>query len=173
MQLTGLLLAILIITSGLDLAEANGNNPFSEFTSRVRDYPVKRKCRAVYSRVRESSSLTLAAGYTAWVAASETARPLGAGLMQVLNQPFWANAGGVAVAGMVSGAVLRASDYGKSNKDADVLKGVVAEAIKSNPGVDRLEVKVNGPTGEWTVTISATKPQTPPPPPPPPGSKGR
>lgn len=128
----------------------------SDFASRLRGNQLKKQCRVVYNCVKDASKVTIAAGYTGWVAAAERAKPAGQSLMQFLNQPFWANAGGVAIAGMISGGVLKAASCSKSNNEADIIKAVVAEALRASPGADKIEVTVGGPYGTWNVVIAAT-----------------
>ncbi|GJN84224.1 hypothetical protein PLIIFM63780_007780 [Purpureocillium lilacinum] len=136
----------------------------SDFASRLRGNQLKKQCRVVYNCVKDASKVTIAAGYTGWVAAAERAKPAGQSLMQFLNQPFWANAGGVAIAGMISGGVLKAASCSKSNNEADIIKAVVAEALRASPGADKIEVTVGGPYGTWNVVIAATERDHYPPP---------
>ena len=136
------------------------NSPVSrsldnDVTTELEDRDLKDTCSLAVECARLVGRMTIEYGYLAWVAAAERAKPAGQSLMQFLNQPFWANSGGVAIAGIISNAVNGAAKCSTSNNEADLVKAAIAEAVKVNPNAGKIKATVQGPGGSWTITIEA------------------
>lgn len=126
-------------------------------------------CQAIVDCVRDyGGAWVVSKGYVAYVAAAEYAvqGTIYKDLMEFLNQPFVANAGGVAIAGVISGQINEATkkECSTSGSESDVIGAAIAAAIAAKPSATEVAVTVNGPSGSWTITVSAgaenTKPTT-------------
>ncbi|KAI0010954.1 hypothetical protein F4779DRAFT_261301 [Xylariaceae sp. FL0662B] len=117
---------------------------------------LKGVCQLIFQCFKEIGKATVSAGYAAWLETARTAADkAGKPLMKFLNQPFWANAGGVAIAGIVSGQINLASSCSTASSDADVLASAIAAAVAAHPNSSEVSVTVNGKGGTWTVTVAA------------------
>ena len=83
--------------------------------------------------------------------------PTGQNIQDFLNQPFWANTLGVGIAGTISGQINQATakECSTSGDPADAIRGALAEGFAHNPDASAVTVEINGPSGSWTVTVSA------------------
>lgn len=86
---------------------------------------------------------------------------LGNTLVGYFNQPFLANAGGVAIAGVISSNINErlqkkvATECSTSGSEADTISAAVAGALAANPSATQVSVTLNGPSGSWTITVVA------------------
>ncbi|OTA99233.1 hypothetical protein M426DRAFT_257247 [Hypoxylon sp. CI-4A] len=118
------------------------------------------QCQLAYTCVKEVGGAAISKGWEVWLkAATEAQRRAGdAGLIDFLKSPFFANAGGVAIAGIISAHVngqANPSSCSTSSSEADVVGAAVGAAIASNPQATEISVNVNGPSGTWAITVSA------------------
>lgn len=132
-----------------------------------RDFP--QQCKAGWNCVKYGGQWVLLSAYNVWIS---TAEYMADGnprqdLFDFLNQPFIANAAGVAVAGIVSGQVNEAtkkecSTSDSGNTQADIIRAAVEAAIAANPQAEEVSVDVTGPSGTVTIKIKAGPPNTTP-----------
>jgi hypothetical protein len=107
--------------------------------------------------------------YNTWISAAEYAvngNP-GKDLMDFLNQPFVANAAGVAIAGTISGQINEAtkkecSTEKPESSQADIIRGAVQGVLAANPNAQDVSVDVTGPSGSINIKITAGAPNTSP-----------
>ncbi|KAF5008742.1 hypothetical protein FDECE_4979 [Fusarium decemcellulare] len=116
-------------------------------------------CQVITDCLRTGAQYTLLAGWTAWVRmadyASNRARK---DIFQFLNQPFVANAAGVAIAGIISGQVNEAAKQScgtAGSTEADVVGAAVGSVLQANPSASDVTITVNGPSGSWTITVTS------------------
>ncbi|KAI1081810.1 hypothetical protein F5B20DRAFT_58244 [Whalleya microplaca] len=128
-----------------------------ELVAELEGRNLKGQCQAVFGCAKEYTRATVSAGYWLWLAAAEKAADNGGrSLMKFLDRPFWANAGGVAIAGTISGQINKAaSSCSTSSSEADVVGSAVAAAVAAHPNASELSVTVKGTNGAWTVTLAA------------------
>jgi hypothetical protein len=115
-------------------------------------------CQAITDCVVENSGVALRAGINAWITIAQYASAENRkALMDFLNQPFIANAAGVAIAGIISGQINEATkkECSTSESEADVISSVVNQALSHHPTGEDVTVTVNGPSGSWTITVNA------------------
>lgn len=81
----------------------------------------------------------------------------GQDLMDFLKSPFSANAGGVGLTGQISGVVNGATktECSTSEDSADQIGAVLNTLASQNPDAGDLSVRVNGPSGSWTISMAA------------------
>ncbi|KAM0541960.1 hypothetical protein ACHAPJ_013022 [Fusarium lateritium] len=88
----------------------------------------------------------------------------GGKIMEFLNQPFVANAAGVAIAGVISGQINEASkkECSTSGSELDVVTGAVQAALQDHRDATSISVTINGPAGSVHIDItSKTKGESP------------
>lgn len=78
-------------------------------------------------------------------------------LMDFLKTPFTANAGGVALTGQVSGTITGATkvECSTAEESYDQISSVLNTLAAQNPDAADLAVRVNGPSGSWTIAVAA------------------
>jgi hypothetical protein len=112
-------------------------------------------CKSAFSCVKKVNEVTLAYAAFAWL---EAAKFVSSGKIGAfLNQPFVANAGGVAVAGILSGQF---NEYTKKQcspggSEADALKQAIEIAVNAHPDAGSISVSITSPAGTWTLDMSA------------------
>lgn len=120
---------------------------------------LKGNCQAVVGCVKSLGGAAILTGYNTWVTLAEYAAggTVGKDLMTFLNQPFVANAAGVAIAGTISGQINAATstECSTSSSEADVITAAIAAAVAAKPDATEVAVTINGPSGSWTITVAA------------------
>ncbi|KAF4966731.1 hypothetical protein FSARC_5596 [Fusarium sarcochroum] len=96
--------------------------------------------------------------YGAFFAYFQTVSNVSGGkIMEFLNQPFVANAAGVAIAGVISGQINEATkkECSTSGSQLDVVTGAVQAALQEHRDATSISVAVTGPAGSWHIDITA------------------
>lgn len=78
-------------------------------------------------------------------------------IMEFLNQPFVANAAGVAVAGVISGQINEATkkECSSTGNEIDALKAAIDAGLnQGNSGATSISVTVKGQAGSFTVDMT-------------------
>lgn len=126
-------------------------------------------CQAAQQCVVYGAQYVLLLAYNTWISTADYAAhgSPGKDLMDFLNQPFVANAAGVAVAGIISGQVNEAtkkecSTDSSESSQADIIRGAVEAVLDKNPDAEEISVDVSGPSGTVNVKIKAGPPNTSP-----------
>ncbi|KAH7263770.1 hypothetical protein BKA59DRAFT_506786 [Fusarium tricinctum] len=126
-------------------------------------------CRAAGRCVVYGSQYVLLLAYNTWISAAEYAAggTVTKDLMDFLNQPFVANAAGVAVAGVISGQINEATKKECSTKppetsQADIVRSAVEAVIDKNTEAQDVSIDVTGPSGAINIKIKAGPPNTSP-----------
>ncbi|KAH6970217.1 hypothetical protein DER45DRAFT_640289 [Fusarium avenaceum] len=126
-------------------------------------------CRATGRCIVYGSQYVLLLAYNTWISAAEYAASgtVTKDLMDFLNQPFIANAAGVAVAGVISGQINEATKKECSTKppessQADIVRAAVGAFVDKNPQTKDVSVDVTGPSGTYNIKVSAGAPNTSP-----------
>ncbi|KAF9771673.1 hypothetical protein IL306_010681 [Fusarium sp. DS 682] len=147
-----------------ELVSWGGNNStLKDRNLQIEERNIPDTCKLAVNCAKEWSGAFLDGAYNAFFQAAGYVS--GGKIMDFLNQPFVANAGGVAVAGIISGQINEATkkDCSNSGSELDVVTQAVKEALAANPGASSVSVSVTGPAGTWTVDITAKpKGQDPP-----------
>lgn len=112
-------------------------------------------CRAAVNCFKAWPGVILAEAYNAYFQSAEYLS--GGKIMAFLNQPFVANAAGVAVAGVISGQINEATkkECSSSGSEVEALKDAVKIALDANPGSNSVSVAITGPAGTWTIDVTA------------------
>ncbi|KAM0337832.1 hypothetical protein ACHAPU_011501 [Fusarium lateritium] len=143
-----------------DLHEITANTTSVAVGLDSRDLKGTRK--AVARCVLYSSQYSLLLAYNVWISAAEYASS--GQLMEFLNQPFIANALGVAVAGTISGKILEATKKECSTQpestEADIVRTAVGVVIDKKHDTQDISVDVTGPSGTFNVKTTAGAPNT-------------
>lgn len=117
------------------------------------------RCQAVFNCLKDTGDAVLSGALGAYfqIAAYAANGTPGKDLMTFLNQPFVANAAGVAVAGVISGQINEATkkECSTSGSQEDVLNAAVSAAIAKAPTSGAISVTVNGPSGSWSIDVHA------------------
>ncbi|KAF4463779.1 hypothetical protein FALBO_9401 [Fusarium albosuccineum] len=136
-------------------------------TRDIEERNLRDNCQAVFNCVKYGGQAALLTGINTWITLADYAKggTVGKDLMDFLNQPFVANAAGVAIAGVISGQINEAtkSECSTSGSEADVIGAAVNAALAQNPDAEDVSVQVNGPSGSWTITVNAGKENSNPP----------
>lgn len=140
---------------------------------RVRDLEyearnLEQRCQALASCTKQGGKWLVANGYELWLRTADYARggTVKKDIMDFLNQPFVANAGGVAIAGLISGGILGSvktecstnksdSTTPNDNPTTDQVQAAIAAALAGSSEAQEIKVEVNGPSGSWSITVSA------------------
>ncbi|KAK9772022.1 hypothetical protein AB5N19_07024 [Seiridium cardinale] len=127
---------------------------------KLQDRNFNQKCQAVVRCVKNGAVNVVAVGQDLWVqyATAAAAKKGYKNVMDFLNQPFYANAGGVAIAGIVSGqtnAALAGTSCSTTASANDTLGAIIAAAVASNPEGQTLNIQVTGNSSGFTLNISA------------------
>lgn len=114
-------------------------------------------CQAVLNCVKYGGQTAILTAWNTWITVAEWAKKDDNDLVSFLNSPFVASAGGVAVAGIISGQVnaATAKECSTSNTEADVISAAVHEALSRDPEAGAASIQINGPNGSWTITVGA------------------
>ncbi|OTA52375.1 hypothetical protein K449DRAFT_403015 [Hypoxylon sp. EC38] len=138
------------------------NDSLSEFEERNLDSI----CQAATTCAKVVGTSAVAIGKVAWqgwlnAAEAASRRAHQHGLIDFLKTPFFANAGGVAIAGVISAHINgqanpKPAECSTSKSEADVVGAAIAAAVASNPKANEISVNINGPSGTWAITIAAT-----------------
>jgi hypothetical protein len=144
------------LVTGGDTDDDSFNETFS-----LEERNIANSCKAGWSCAKEYGRASLEFGWYMWLAAAQKADSTGAkkGLVAFLKTPFFANAGGVAIAGLISNSILnhgKPADCSTANSEADVVSAALAAAIKANPKATQITADITGPKGEWHITLGAT-----------------
>lgn len=127
--------------------------------AKLEDRNFNQKCQAVVNCVKSGGRQAVAGGQYLWVeyATAAAAKKGYSNVMEFLNQPFVANAAGVAVAGVISGQINAATETQCSTSGSanDTVASVIAAAVASNPDGQALKIEVTGSSGQWTLNIAA------------------
>ncbi|KAF4450123.1 hypothetical protein F53441_6722 [Fusarium austroafricanum] len=154
-----------------DLDEIVAN---SSISTRSDDNPLdprdlKATCKAAQKCLKDGGQYVLLLAYNTWVSAAEYAASgtVRKDLMDFLNQPFVANAAGVAVAGVISGQInentkKECSTKPPENSQADTIRAALEVAIDKSPQVGEVAVDVEGPSGTVNIKVRAGPPNTSP-----------
>ncbi|KAM0342902.1 hypothetical protein ACHAPU_009106 [Fusarium lateritium] len=113
------------------------------------------QCRAAVGCAKKLSEGLLALGKAGFFKAVEAVS--NGAVMDFLNQPFVANAAGVAVAGVISGQINEATkkQCSASGSEVDALKDAADIALQANPGASSISVTITSPAGSWTLDMTA------------------
>ncbi|KAF5672289.1 hypothetical protein FHETE_3787 [Fusarium heterosporum] len=113
------------------------------------------QCRAAVNCAKVLSQGLLALGKDGFFKAVEAVS--NGAVMDFLNQPFVANAAGVAVAGVISGQINEATkkQCTSSGNEVDALKDAAEIALRERPGSDSISVTITTPAGPWTLDLTA------------------
>lgn len=130
---------------------------------------ISQQCKAGWNCVKYGGQWVLLSAYNVWISTAEymaNGNPR-QDLFDFLNQPFMANAAGVAIAGTISGQINDAtkkecSTSNSGNTQADIIRAAVEAAVAANPDSGELSVDVTGPSGTVTIKIKAGPPDTTP-----------
>ncbi|OAQ76389.1 hypothetical protein VFPBJ_08749 [Purpureocillium lilacinum] len=127
---------------------------------------IKEKCHEAVSCVKSRGSATIKAAYQFWIAAAEKAKPVCSSLLEFLDRPFWATWVGVAIGGVISAHInslsLNSCSANRSplGTDAEVVRNVVAHAVAAHVDATDMSITVHGPSGEWTINIASSGPDS-------------
>ncbi|KAH6969230.1 hypothetical protein DER45DRAFT_589716 [Fusarium avenaceum] len=138
-----------------EIMSLNHNTTIHDRDLELEERNIPDTCRAAVNCFKAWPGVILAEAYNAYF---QTAEYLSGGkVMAFLNQPFIANAGGVAVAGVISGQVNEAlkKECSSSGSEVDALKDAVKIALDANPGSNSVSVTITGPAGTWTIDVTA------------------
>ncbi|KAF4345886.1 hypothetical protein FBEOM_177 [Fusarium beomiforme] len=142
---------------------SGNNSTLKDRNLQLEDRNIPDTCKLAVGCAKKWSGVFLSEAYNAFFQAAGYVS--GGKVMEFLNQPFVANAAGVAVAGVISGQINEATkkDCSNSGSELDVVTQAVKEALASNPESSSVSVSVTGPAGTWAVDITARpKGQDPP-----------
>ncbi|KAF5655653.1 hypothetical protein FHETE_11158, partial [Fusarium heterosporum] len=127
------------------------------------------QCNAAGRCIAYGSQYVLLLAYNTWISAAEYAASgtVKKDLMDFLNQPFIANAAGVAVAGIISGQINEAtkkecSTNPPETSQADIIRAAVEAVVDKNTQAQDLSIDVTGPSGTVNIKIKAGPPNTSP-----------
>jgi hypothetical protein len=126
------------------------------------------RCQSAIGCAKRSGSYLIRNGKNLWLdyANAAAAKKGYENIMDFLNQPFYANAGGVAIAGVISykinNAGQNASGCSTAGTANDTLASVISAAVASNPDGQELSIKVTGNETSFTIDISAGPPNSKP-----------
>ncbi|KAI1399915.1 hypothetical protein F4819DRAFT_488143 [Hypoxylon fuscum] len=142
-----------IKTRDIDL----GNN---ETLAELVDRNLEAQCQLVYNCVKKTGSAAISKGWEIWLKTAEVSaeRAKKVGLVDFLKSPFFANAGGVAIAGIIAAHVngqANPASCSTSDTDADLVASAISAAVASNPTANVVSVDINGPRGSWNIVVSA------------------
>ncbi|KAF4496665.1 hypothetical protein FAGAP_7156 [Fusarium agapanthi] len=115
--------------------------------------------------VGNTTNYVLLLGYSAWLSTTEYVS-IG-NLWKFLNKPFVANAGGVAIAGVISGRINEAikkecSTESPDNSQADIIRTALQSVIDKNTEAGEVSIDISGPSGMVKIKIKAGPPNTSP-----------
>ncbi|KAJ3543272.1 hypothetical protein NM208_g3656 [Fusarium decemcellulare] len=153
----------------VDEIVANSSASLSSASTGLESRDLAGMCTATKNCLVFGTQWFLLQAYNTWISLAEYAAngTPGKDLMDFLNQPFVANAAGVAVAGVISGKINDATKKECStapapSSQADLLRSAIQVMLDNNPGAQQVVVTVDGPNGSITVTASAGPPNTSP-----------
>lgn len=107
--------------------------------------------------VKFGNGNTILPGINVWVdLAIFAAGDAGQDLMDFLKSPFSANANGISLTGQVSGVVSSTTktECSTSGDSADQIGSVLNTLAAQNPDAGDLAIRVNGPSGSWTISMA-------------------
>ncbi|KAF5004998.1 hypothetical protein FDECE_8523 [Fusarium decemcellulare] len=146
----------------IDEIIANSSTSTSSEGTRLESRDLAEVCRATKDCIVFGTQYFLLQAYNTWISLAEYAAQgtPGKDLMDFLNQPFVANAAGVAIAGVLSGQINEATKKECStapppSSQADLLRAAMQVMLDNNPGAQEVVVTVDGPSGKLTLTASA------------------
>ncbi|KIL95721.1 hypothetical protein FAVG1_00459 [Fusarium avenaceum] len=138
-----------------EIMSLNRNTTIHDRDLELEERNIPDTCRAAVNCFKAWPGVILAEAYNAYF---QSAEYLSQGnIMAFLNQPFVANAAGVAVAGVISGQINEATkkECSSSGSEVDALKDAVKIALDANPGSNSVSVAITGPAGTWTIDVTA------------------
>ncbi|KAL7623121.1 hypothetical protein AAE478_006801 [Parahypoxylon ruwenzoriense] len=133
-----------------------------ELESELTERNLEQQCRFIMSCAKKYGGRALRSGWEEWlqqaIAAVRTKSK--SGLVDFLKSPFFANSGGVAIAGVISSHIkgqanLKAADCSTSHSEADFIGAAIGAAMAKTPAATEISVNVSGPGGTWGITLQA------------------
>ncbi|KAG5743464.1 hypothetical protein H9Q70_013819 [Fusarium xylarioides] len=148
----------------LDIDEIVGNSTISDGTQ-LESRDLAGTCRAGQKCVVKATNYVLLLGYSAWLSTAEYVSS--GNLWEFLNKPFVANAGGVAIAGIISGQINEAtkkecSTESPDTSQADIIRTALESVIDKNTEAGEVSIDISGPSGTVNIKIKAGPPNTSP-----------
>ncbi|KAG5794506.1 hypothetical protein H9Q69_006462 [Fusarium xylarioides] len=148
----------------LDIDEIVGNSTMSDGTQ-LESRDLAGTCRAGQKCVVKATNYVLLLGYSAWLITAEYVSS--GNLWEFLNKPFVANAGGVAIAGIISGQINEAtkkecSTESPDTSQADIIRTALESVIDKNTEAGEVSIDISGPSGTVNIKIKAGPPNTSP-----------
>ncbi|KAF5022457.1 hypothetical protein F66182_5493 [Fusarium sp. NRRL 66182] len=147
----------------LDIDEmlANGTTPLSSDATELGVRDLEAQCQAAQKCVIKGTQYVLLLAYSAWLGAANFVA--NGNLMEYLNQPFYANAAGVAIAGIISGQInevtkKECSSEPPQSSQADIIRAAIEAVLDKNPEAEEISVDVQGPSGTVNIKVRAGAP---------------